>query len=608
MDKKIAQLINDGKYQDACEAADEYFDSFALDEAEEIYNEIYERIIDETGRDSETAISLLRKLAWTSFRKSNYDIALSLFNSVLEWYVQNGLDNTEDALDTMMDIVEVYWHYNRFEEMYSICSRAYDIAVEEFGEAALISRSILRRFADCCTSLGRYKEAELCFRQLLEIYEKAEEIDIKEKALTYDGLGFVYENMGLRSKAKETYENGIEIIEKTDDTETLLGIQNDLCGLYAQLSMADEALSLRKSILERAEGFYGFDHYNVHICKSNLADAYEDCGELKKAAELFEICYNWAKNNLGERHRETIRNEERILRLLWRMGNGKDALKMAEHVYMYKCEVLGEEHINTMFAIYDLAYCYIELNKFGIAKELMTKLVNYLKDNYGENHDYYAVSMDLIYICARLGKYSEVLEDIDRLEKLGQSFEEPAAVNGFDLYKSMAYRGLKEFDKAEEFQKRYIEHNVNKYGEKYPETLLARYGLACIYFDKGDYHKALSICEMLANMFETHCQVYKDKLNNDILLARIKSVLSEFEKSSEMIEKLLKTIDKDDYPAVFADVCYAAAENFKNMKRFDKAKEYAEKAVVLCRSIYDAECIEIKKFEELSENIGKECV
>lgn len=606
MEKNITKLIMDGKYDEACDAADEYFDNFLLDEAEEIYNELYDRIIDENGRDSESAIFLLRKLAWTNFRKSKYDIALSLFNSVLEWYVQNGLENTEDALDTMTDIVEVYWHYNRFEEMYSICRKAYDIAVEEFGESARISCSILRRFADCCTSLGRYKEAELCFEQLLDIYDKLDKFDIKEKALTYDGLGFVYENMGLTLKAKETYEKGIEIIEKTDDTETLLGIQNDLCGLYSKLSMADEALSLRKSILERAEEFYGFDHFNVNICKSNLAGAYENCGNLKKAAELYEICYNNSKNELGERHRETIRNEQRLLRLLRRMGNGKDALKMAEHVYMYKCEALGEEHIGTMFAIYDIAYCYIELNKYGIAKELVTKVVSYLKDNYGENHDYYTVSLDLLYIRALHVEYSEVLEDIDRLEKLGQSFEEPENTNVSDL-KSTAYRGLKEFDKAEEYQKKHIEHNVKKHGEKHTDTLFARYELACIYFDKGEYRKALSICEMLADMYESDCQIYKDKLNNDILLARIYSALSDFEKSSKMIEKLFNIINKDDYPAVFAYNCYAAAENFRNMKQFDKAKEFAEKAVLLCRNIYDVECIEIKKARELLENIRKDC-
>lgn len=78
MKKRVKKLIDDGKYEEASAIADKCLGSFELDEAEEIYNAIYDKVIDEEGRDSSEAIYCLRHLAEAAYQRENYSLSLSI--------------------------------------------------------------------------------------------------------------------------------------------------------------------------------------------------------------------------------------------------------------------------------------------------------------------------------------------------------------------------------------------------------------------------------------------------------------------------------------------------------------------------------------------------
>ena len=609
MEQNIRQLITEGKYDEVTKIAEGYLNNYDLDEAEYIYNELYDRIVDEEGRDSENAVYLLRMLAITNFEKGKYDEALSMNNSVLEWYDRHNLLKSEMAIHTMISIATIYEMYNRFDDEYELCKKALAISLDSFGEKAIVSCSVLRVLADCCVSLGKYDEGISYYERLLRVYWENEETDADDIAMVYDGLGYAYRYKGMPQKAKECFEAGIDLLKhNSKDSETLLLMLNDLCNLYYVLSMLEEALELRKTILERTEKLYGFEHPNVIVSKSNLADAYENLGDYCTAIRLYEECCQWNYDNLGPLHRETIRNKTRLSSVYNKVGRFEEALKLAEEVYRSRCDLLGEDHVDSIIALENIAFCYIEMKNFRNAKEIFARTKKYFKDNYGETPDYYYSSENYLYACAYLGDYSEVIDNADRLLELNKTFSEPADTDNMMCVKAMTYRGMKRFAEAEECQKEHINYAIKKYGEEHPETLKGKYDLAYILFDKGDLRAAFELCREIVSIQERTNAVYIDILKSKTLLSRIYSALDLYDKASEILNIVLDNKETLKYRPEYADACYAAAENCSNMKQYEKAKEYAEKSFELRRSIYEEDYIDIRKTQELCDKIRKECV
>lgn len=608
MDKKAEKLIHEGKYKEAEAIADIYLDNYDIDEAEEIYNELYDRIADENGRDHEDAIYYLRRLAIAEFQKGKYDAALSMNNSVLEWCGSNELLNSEFAVQTMISVANIYEIYNRFDDEYEISQKALAIALDSFEDDDSYLCGVLKVVADSCISLGKYDEGIAYYKQLLQIYEEAEEPYVDEAAMVYDGLGNAYRYKGMPQKAKACFETGIELLKNSSDkdSENLLLMLNDLCNLYDILLMLDEALELRKSILKRAEELYGFEHPNVMVSKSNLADAYSDIGDYNTSLRLYEECYQWTCENLGPQHCETVRNMSCLSRIYRRLERYEEALHLVEKAYSSKCETLGENHIDSIIALEDVAFCYIDMKNYRIAKEIFAKTKKYFRDNFGEGTDYYYSAENYLYACALLGEYSDILEETDKLLELSKTFPEPADTDNIMIIKAITCRGLKKFDEAEDYQKKHIDYDLKKYGAEHPETLTAEYELAYIIFDKGDMKKVCEICSKTLEMQKVKSAYGAETIKSEILLSRIYSSMGELEKAAEILKAVLDKPNICDRNAEYSDACFAMAENLRNMKQYEKAKAYAEKALMIRCKIYEENHSDVRAAQILCDELKTE--
>lgn len=612
MDNDAAMYIKNGDYNSACEIADEYYEQFKLDESEEILNEMYDKLIDEYGTGSEEAIRCLKKIALVNREKHNFDYALSLYNTVLEWYDQNDMLYESNALDTMAEIATIFNHYNRYDEAYALLGKAYDISSETYGKNDSESCHILFEIADCCEELGQYEESILCYEQLIEIYESDDNDDCAEPlALAYNGLSYTYRKMGQLEKAKELCEKAVEIMKENgaQDSTNLLLILNELCGIYSRLEMYDKEFSLRKDVLKRAEELYGFEHYNVNIAKSNLADAYESLGDYKKAAELFKECYDWSVTNLGENHGETVRNLNRLARALRKTGKYDEAICLIEKVYIHLSETLGENHPDTIDAMESLAFCYADKKEYGIAKEMLRKTIELSRSKYRSCARYFYLCESYIFMCALNGDYAETIELVGKLEQFSKTFSEPVE-NGLDEFMAIAYKGLDRFDKAAFYQRKSIEFYKGVRPKDHPEILQAELELADILFEKEEYPEALKICLSLSEKLEKSCQREQDRLNNTVLTARIYTATGKHSQAGALLDTLLESTDKEQYKDIYADALFASAENNKLLKQYATALKQAEQSLEIRRKVYKSTSSKIvdsvNQCNEINKLIKKE--
>lgn len=611
MNNDAAMYIKNGDYNSACEIADEYYEQFKLDESEEILNEMYDKLIDEYGTGSKEAIRCLGKIALVNQEKHNFDYALSLYNTVLEWYDQNDMLYESNALDTMVEIATIFNHYNRYDEAYALLGKAYDISSEKYGKNDSESCHILFRIANCCEELGRYEEAVLCYEQLIETYESDKNDCSESLALAYNGLSYVYRMMGQLEKAKELCEKAVETMEENGsrDSTNLLLILNDLCGIYSRLAMHDKELLLRNDVLKRAEKLYGFEHYNVNIAKSNLADAYEEIGEYKKAAELFRQCYDWSLVNLGEKHGETVRNQSRLASVLRKVGQYDESMRLTEKSYIFLSETLGENHPDTIYAIEDLAFCYADKEEYGIAKEMIRKAIELSRSKYRSCARYFYLCESYVFMCAVNGDYAETIELVGKLERFSKTFTEPVE-NGLDEFLAIAYKGLDQLDKAAFYQRKSIDFYKEIRPKGHPEILQAELELADILFRKAEYSEALKICLSLSEALENNCQCENEKITNNILTARIYTNTENFEQSVQLLNTLLESIDKEQYKKKYADAMFAAAENNKLLKQYATALIQAEQSLEIrkkvCKSTGSDIVDSVNQCNEINKLIKKE--
>ena len=79
--------------------------------------------------------------------------------------------------------------------------------------------------------------------------------------------------------------------------------------------------------------------------------------------------------------------------------------------------------------------------------------------------------------------------------------------------------------------------------------------------------------------------------------------MGEKEKAAGILEVIFDKTDICDHNAEYSDVCFAMAENFRNMKQYEKAKEYAKKALELRCKIYEDDYSDVKAARILCEEL-----
>lgn len=606
MDKSVEKLISEGEYDKAKEIAYQHYEKYELDEAEEIYNELYDRIIDEKGRHSEDAAEVMKALADIAYEQNNYELALSLYNSAYEWCKQNDAVESRFSIENMMRIADLYRMFNRYDDRYEICRKALDISINAYGENDSVTCYVLRKLADSCTDLERYDEAMTYYEHVLELLNNSENQNIDEIARAYDGMGYVYKYRGMPQKAKECFETGIRILEDNydEDTELLLGMYNDLCNIYDRLSLLDEALKLRRDILDRTTALYGFEHHNVLVSKSNLADAYNDVGDFETALKLYEECVDWVRVHLGATHHETVRNMRCLSRMYSRVGRYDDALKIAQEAHSIMVKALGEHHIDVLMMLEDIAFLYIEFYNYPAARDIFTQTSEYFLENCGKDSDYFYSRENYLYVCALSGGGAEIIEEADDLLELGSTFAEPVDTDNLLEVKAIANKNIGNYKESIRLMKEVVRINEDKYGAENIQTFGVKIRLARIYFDMKSYDEAMCICQKISDGFDRKNINNNDSYQSKIILARCFSAVGEYDRASEITDKLLSSMDISTFRAPYADACYAAAENCMNMGQWHKAFEYANKCLEYRRCIFEEDYFGIKDAEKLVSKIG----
>ncbi|KAJ7120147.1 hypothetical protein C8R44DRAFT_853472 [Mycena epipterygia] len=215
--------------------------------------------------------------------------------------------------------------------------------------------------------------------------------------------------------------------------------------------------------------------------------------KLKRAENLQAAVVQKRRDLLGEDHRDTL---EAMYWLAWTyisLGRFNEAEHLEVVVLQQRRLILGDDHRDTLHVMANLAVTYHRLGKFKEAEELDMVLLEKCRNVFGDNHPYTLLSMgNLAVTYKKRGNLKEAEElEVAVLDKrrkiLGDNHPDTLTSTG-NL--AVTYRTLGKLKEAAELGVVVLEQCRNILGNNHPNTLVAMGNLAATYQKLGKLKEA----------------------------------------------------------------------------------------------------------------------
>lgn len=199
------------------------------------------------------------------------------------------------------------WRSGQVKNAIAFGERLLIVAETEFGKDTEKYATALNEHSLTLEQAGRYDEAELLYKQAIEIGKATIGESHPSYAIRLNNLANLYENMGRYDEAEPLYKQAIEIDSKTigeNHPDYAVHLSN-LAYLYGSMGRYDKAEPLYKQAMEIGKATIGENHPNYAISLNNLANLYRSMGRYDEAEPLFKQAIEIAEATLGPDHPTT---------------------------------------------------------------------------------------------------------------------------------------------------------------------------------------------------------------------------------------------------------------------------------------------------------------
>ncbi|KAJ7121177.1 hypothetical protein C8R44DRAFT_172542 [Mycena epipterygia] len=259
--------------------------------------------------------------------------------------------------------------------------------------------------------------------------------------------------------------------------------------------------------------------------------------KLSKAEELQAAVLQKRRDVLGEDHRDTL---EAMYWLAWiyiYLGKLKEAEQLEVMVLTQRRNILGDNHPNTLDIMANLAWTYYGLGKLKEAEELGGVVLEKTRKVLGDNHP-------------------------DNLRNMGNL--------------ALTYNKLGKLKEAEELEVVVLEKQRNLLGDNHPDTLRARGNLAITYHKLG---RLKEIEELEVGVFEkwrimlgdSHPNTLQSMGNLAITYQKL-GKLKEAEQLQVVVLEKQRNLLGDNHPSTLRTMGTLAA-TYNKLQRWQEAEE-----------------------------------
>jgi serine/threonine protein kinase/tetratricopeptide (TPR) repeat protein len=306
-------------------------------------------------------------------------------------------------------------------------------------------------------------------------------------------LGFPDRAIPVLEKSRQTRQEALG----QDHADTLSSMSN-LANAYEDAGELDHSLPLKEQMFKLQKARFGSDHPNTIDGMNSLAEGYRIAGKLDLALPLYEECLNLMRTQRGPDHPDTLVLMNNLAGGYLAAEKLDLAVPLAEETHLRMKRKLGPDHPNTISSMQILANSYQNAGKLDLAVPLMEETLALRKTKLGADHPHTLGSMGILANAYReagqLAQALPLLEETLALTKVKLGPDHPDTLRAMNNL-AMAHMDASQQDKAVPLLEQTLEKMKGKLGSDHPDTLITRYDLAWAYQNAGQSAKARAIFE-----------------------------------------------------------------------------------------------------------------
>jgi non-specific serine/threonine protein kinase/serine/threonine-protein kinase len=224
-----------------------------------------------------------------------------------------------------------------------------------------------------------------------------------------------------------------------------------------------------------------------------IGSTYSDLGQYSEAQRELARSLDLRRRVLGEDHPDTLAAMYALGSLYFDQRKHAEAEAFLNQVLEVRRRVLGEEHPDTLAAMGSLARLYRRQGKYAQGETLLTKELGVRRRLLGENHlETLGAMGDLAYFCQVQGKYAQaerLATETLQVERRVLGDEHPATLASM-IALAYLYQVQGKFTQAEPLYVKGLELSRRVLGGGHPSTLVAVNGLGDLYQQQSKYGQA----------------------------------------------------------------------------------------------------------------------
>ncbi len=288
----------------------------------------------------------------------------------------------------------LYWVYDDQERHYDAERLRTEMLQIELGMHGVGYGGNMGALAHTCHHLGKYKEAESFYDEMLEIVRRERGEDyIRSYPLLMCNLARVYSAQGRYREAEQLFRKTLEIAEWGAEHRWRLVYTADLADMYRDQGRYGEAEPMLAKILEAQRRQLGNGHKITLISMYNLGRVYTAQRSYEKAEGLLKEGLKLGRQQLREEHPATLRFVNALAVLYAKRGNDVEAERFFKEALQGRHKELGPDHPETLETKNDLGVLYKMQGKYEDAQRLLHEAVDGRTEKLGPQHPHTLASL-----------------------------------------------------------------------------------------------------------------------------------------------------------------------------------------------------------------------
>lgn len=237
----------------------------------------------------------------------------------------------------------------------------------------LLQRVVARAY----DSLGKYKKAEIMYRETLALNEEVLGPENPSTLASMNNLASVLNKRGKYEEAERMHRKTLGLTEKVlgpknPDTFTSM---NNLASVLDSQGKYEEAEHIHWTTFALSKMVLGQENPSIFNVMNNLALMLDRQGKYEEAEEMCRTTLKLSEKVLGQENPDTLISINNLALMLYKQGKYEEAEQMLRTTLALREKVLGLENPDTLSSIKNLVLLLHSQGKYEEAEEMHQKIL-----------------------------------------------------------------------------------------------------------------------------------------------------------------------------------------------------------------------------------------